>query len=80
MSKSYAEHSFYCIACGQRGLPIQRQLGHQHKSMHRKKLYCIHCRKEVNHIECKNFYEVEKFKSNFEKGIYQEEAKVNIYE
>lgn len=76
MSKrSYAEHSFYCINCGNKGIPIARNQGFKHKKMHRKKLYCVHCRTEINHIECRTFDEVIEFKENFMNGVYKDEAK-----
>ena len=72
------EHSFYCMKCGRQGIPLARKEGHQHKSFHRKKLYCVFCKEEVNHIECKNFAEVEEFKYNFENGVYADEAEESI--
>lgn len=72
------EHSFYCMKCGRQGIPLARKEGHQHKSFHRKKLYCVFCKEEVNHIECKNFAEVEEFKYNFENGVYVDEAEESI--
>lgn len=75
---SYAEHSFYCIKCGNKGIPLMRKQGFQHGKMHRKKLYCLHCKEEVNHIECKNLEEVEIFKTNFKNGVYVNEAEESI--
>lgn len=76
--KSYAEHSFYCLACGNKGIPLARQQSHKHSKHHRKKLYCIHCQTEVNHVECKTPTEVETFKRNFEKGVYKNEAEESL--
>lgn len=76
--KTYAEHDFYCINCGQRGIPLSRPQGFKHEKMHRKKLYCIHCKCEVNHVECKTLDEVEKFHENFKNGVYKDEAKESI--
>ena len=72
------EHSFYCIKCGRKGIPLARKEGHQHKSFHRKKLYCVFCTQEVNHIECKNFEEVEKFKEDFKNGVFVDEAEESV--
>ena len=72
---NYAEHSFYCINCGNKGIPLMRKQGFKHSGMHRKKLYCVHCKQEVNHVECKTFDEVEEFRINFENGGYKDEAK-----
>ena len=54
------EHDFYCIKCGNKGIPLFRKAGHQHKSFRGKKLFCIFCNEEVNHVECKNYEEVTK--------------------
>ena len=76
--KAFNEHSFYCINCGNKGIPLMRQRGFQHGKMHRKKLYCPTCRQEVNHIECKTMDDVEEFRYNFENGVYKDEAEVSI--
>lgn len=76
--KNYREHKFYCINCGREGLPLMRQVGHQHEWMHRKKLYCPWCKVEINHIECKTQEDVEIFKENFEKGLYRDEAQESL--
>lgn len=73
MGRAYNEHSFFCIKCGNKGIPLSRKQGHQHERFHKKKLWCVHCREEVNHIECKTFDEVETFKENFKKGVYKNE-------
>ena len=73
MGRTYDEHSFFCIKCGNKGIPLSRKQGHQHGRFHKKKLWCVHCREEVNHIECKTFDEVETFKENFKKGVYKNE-------
>ena len=77
-SGSYEEHQFYCLNCGKKGIPIQRRVGHQHGAGHRKTLYCINCQLEVNHIECRNSFEVQEFKENFLKGAYKDEAENSI--
>jgi hypothetical protein len=76
--KNYSEHSFFCMACGNKGIPLARQQSHQHSRHHRKKLYCIYCQCEVNHIECKTYDDVEDFKINFKNGVYKNEAEDSI--
>lgn len=71
-------HNFYCINCGNKGIDLMRRAGFQHSNMHRKKLYCIHCRQEVNHIECKTLEDVEIFQENYAKGVYENEAKESL--
>lgn len=75
---NYAEHSFYCINCGNKGIPLMRKQGFKHEGMHRKKLYCVRCRQEVNHVECKTYDEVQEFRYNFENGVYKNEAEESI--
>ena len=74
----YESHKFYCIACGLEGIPLSRKLGQQRGKFHRKKLYCPHCKNTVNHIECKTIEEVEIFKEEFAKGVYENEAKESL--
>lgn len=79
MSKSQKiTHRFFCMACGQEGIPLARSKGHQHKKLHRKKLYCTHCQAQINHIECKTYDDVQTFIENFQKGIYINEAKESM--
>ena len=75
---NYAEHSFYCINCGNKGIPLMRKQGFKHTNMHRKKLYCVVCKQEVNHIECKTFDDVQEFRLNFENGVYKNEAEESL--
>ena len=75
----FNEHDFYCIKCGHKGIPLSRKQGHQHERFHRKKLFCIYCQQEVNHIECKNDEDVYEFKENFEKGVYENEVKDSLH-
>lgn len=72
---NYEEHSFFCMNCGSKGIPLPRKKGHQHAAFHRKKLYCLSCKTEINHIECRTPVEIETFKTNFEKGVYVNEVK-----
>ena len=46
---------FYCTRCGRKGIPLPRKSGSEREAGHLKKLYCIHCREEINHAECKPF-------------------------
>ena len=74
----YDTHKFYCLNCGEEGIPLPRKRGQQRKSFHRKKMYCIHCHNTVNHIECKSSEEVEKFKEEFKQGVYEHEAQESM--
>ena len=72
------EHSFYCIKCGNKGIPLPRKLGRQREKFHRKKMYCIFCKEVVNHIECRTYAEVEQFKIDFEEGVFKDETEESI--
>ena len=55
MAKTYSTTSsrFFCTQCGREGIPIQRKKGSQKERGHLKKLYCIYCNEQVNHVEIK---------------------------
>lgn len=76
--KNMEEHTFFCINCGQKNVPLFRNRGFRHKKHHRKKLYCPFCKTEVNHIECKDYEEIEDFLEKFKNGEYQNEAKESL--
>lgn len=76
--RNYTEHKFYCMNCGRAGIPIMRPDARKHERHHRKKLYCITCKTEVNHIECSNINEENEFLTNFKEGVYFDEAKESI--
>jgi len=46
----------FCCVCGQEGVPISRNPGSYREPGHLKKLYCIHCKKESNHVEIRPIY------------------------
>lgn len=76
---SYEQHDFYCIKCGKKGIPLSRKVGFQHSKFHRKKLYCIYCGMEVNHIECKTYEDVENFLQDFKEGKFKDEAEKSVF-
>ena len=78
-NNNYETHSFYCIKCGRQGIPIVRNRGHLHSKSHRKLLYCPFCQEEINHIEVRNMEEAIAFKTNFEKGVYKDEAAQSLH-
>ena len=75
---AYIEHSFYCLKCGNKGIPLMRNQGFKHERHHRKKLYCPFCKQEVNHIECSSLDDIEEFHKNFENGVYKNEAEESL--
>ena len=64
-------HEFYCTCCGRRGIPIPRSEAAQRGKGHLKKLYCIYCKKEVNHYECYSEQDIAKFQMKFERGDFK---------
>ena len=74
----YEQHTFWCIRCGNRGVDLQRKVNHRHGKHHRKKLWCPWCKMEVNHVECRNDWEVEEFKEKFAAGEYKQELKESL--
>ena len=58
-----SESVFYCVNCGNRGIPIMRRRGAEREAGHLKKIFCLHCQREWNHVECKYFshYDYEDF-------------------
>lgn len=47
----YFISDFYCTECGNKGISLPRKDNKRRKSGHLKKLYCCHCKKEINHVE-----------------------------
>jgi hypothetical protein len=46
----------YCVFCGKKGVPISRRTGRYREAGHLKKVYCIYCQKETNHVEVRPFF------------------------
>ena len=78
MGRNLETHDFYCIRCGKKGIPVVRKRGHQHGKHHMKKLFCLNCQEEINHVECKNYADVIEFKEKFERGEYSDAAKESL--
>jgi len=58
----------YCTQCGKRNIPVQRKIGQEREPGHLKRMWCIHCRKEVNMVEIKekcSGYTYEDFRDEF---------------
>ena len=73
-ANQFTVHDFYCINCGQKGIPLTRQSSKQRDQFHRKLMYCWHCKHTVNHIECRNEMEKTQFLLDFAAGKYLQEA------
>lgn len=71
-------HKFFCMKCGQESIPIFRKAGKQKEKMHRKRMYCFHCKEEINHIEVRNWQEEAEFKKAFASGSYVQEVEESL--
>ena len=78
--KGNEEHSFYCLNCGLKGIPLSRSKSRKREKFHRKKLYCPHCKITVNHIEITNQFELADFQEAFANGEFIEETNKSIKE
>ena len=63
---------FFCTQCGREGIPVQRKKGQEREGGHLKKLYCLYCKEEVNHVEVRPFgdYNYEDFLEEFKLGRF----------
>lgn len=76
--RDWVTHDFYCIHCGSKSIPLQRAGNKMKLKNHRKNMYCPTCRRIVNHIECRNQFEVEEFLEDFKNGVYEDEARAEL--
>lgn len=76
--KAEALSEFWCIGCGEKGIPVLRNRGRIREKGHRKALYCIRCRTIINHVETRNAEEARRFREDFAAGKYAEEAERSI--
>lgn len=76
----YLGSRFFCTQCGNEGIPVQRKQGQERSSGHLKKLYCIYCKEEVNHVEIKenDNYTYEDFREEYELGRFKEGNRENL--
>ena len=78
--KAIKINEFYCTECGQKGIPIPRCKGNLRNSGHLKKIFCIHCGKETNHVEICGSYCEDDFRKEFEKGRFIDGLRVPLSE
>lgn len=69
---------FYCINCATKGIPVIRSKSQLRGSGHMKALYCLNCKAEVNHYECRTMEDVFDFKQMFDAGVFKELAQESI--
>lgn len=54
-TQHFSISDFYCLVCGQKGVPIARRKDSQREEGHLKKIYCCKCKDETNHLERRPF-------------------------
>lgn len=66
----------YCTRCGRQGLHVARQNGKYREAGHLKKLYCIYCQTETNHVEIKpsGSYTYEDFKLEYDNHNFDKDG------
>jgi len=75
-SKLIVDNEFYCVKCSRRGIPIARKKGAEREAGHLKKLYCLNCKMETNHAECRPWsgYTYEDFLLEFNNHNFDEDG------
>lgn len=70
------ESRFYCTKCGKEGIQIYRRAGKERASSHLKKIWCLNCKAEVNHVETKEWTHYDKscFDLEFNYGNFDEDG------
>lgn len=71
---------FYCTKCGNRSIPLARRDGHYREAGHLKKLWCWHCKEEINHAEVRPFgeYNYDDFVEEFVLGRFVNGEKIPV--
>lgn len=75
-AKGYTISDFYCTKCGNKSIPIPRGLGREREPGHLKNIFCVYCKKDTNHVECRGFgqYTKEDFLNEFYNGNFDEKG------
>lgn len=73
---------FYCTKCGRKGIPIARKINQQREPGHLKRLFCLYCKEEVNHVEIRPYgsYLYEDFLEEFELGRFIDGQRIPVAE
>ena len=79
-SQMITDHEFYCTCCGKKGLPVVRNKSQLRENGHLKKLYCMYCKKEVNHAEVveNSQYDRQVFTDEFRSGNFDSNGNRSI--
>ena len=81
MARFSSISDFYCTKCGNKGIPVVRKNGKKKEAGHLKKLYCIYCNQETNHVEIRDDekYTYNDFKIEFDNGNFIDGKRVLTY-
>lgn len=62
----------FCTSCGKEGIPVARTLGQTREPGHLKKMYCINCKEETNHVEVRPYgrYTEKDFRQEYDTGRF----------
>ena len=77
MKKQYEISTFYCTKCAGK-IELPRKMSQKREKGHLKKIYCINCKEEINHLEIRSNdmdFDLEQFKLDIEEGFYNESCK-----
>ena len=78
-NKTVVKNDFYCVECGNRGIPAARTTRHQREAGHLKRMYCMNCHKETNMVEIKPYgdnYNLDLFLVEYKLGNFKEGQRV----
>lgn len=80
MSYTTTQSKFFCVYCGNEGIPIRRKKGQYRQGGHLKKLYCLNCQKETNHAEVREIggYTKEDFDLEFKLGRFVDGERIPL--
>lgn len=64
-------NDFYCVQCGFK-MELPRKKSKKRETRHLKRLYCLHCKKEINFVECNNItYTYKDYLKDKQNGIFK---------
>lgn len=71
---------FYCTCCGSKGIPIMRKAGQSREPGHLKKLFCLKCKEDTNHVEVRPYgsYRYENFLEEYSLGRFFEGKRIAV--
>lgn len=76
-NSNFMPSKFFCTRCGKEGICLPRKKGSRREGGHLKKIYCVHCKDDVNHAEVSDEgrYTYQMFLEEFNNGVFNTEGK-----